>query len=350
MRQNFYAFGHLPYAWITQHPPTSAVVVWALLQDHRNAQGVCWPSLQRLEKLSGLSRSSLQRGVKWLTSHKYIEVDAGGGDHSSCYKIIWNATELPKEYTEKYTNLNGSGRLPDMTPGGINSDTGVVSNMTPKDNTTEDNVGAKAPPVHGARVPYETIREIYNEAQQKGLGVTHGLPGWKVCRSTKDVDRRMGLKRLWDVTGTEDKLKSFLEKACRNEHWRGGNSRGWRADIDFLCKPKQLRSIDEMDDSPVSAMEAQVRLGVAKLEERGSRWKITLTAQGIIDSFALLKSGGHSIPPRSSFDYIAQTIAEGLSGASDEDLLAATREFMNQADNSFWPRPGTLFKIWQDNV
>ena len=105
-----------------------------------------------------------------------------------------------------------------------------------------------------------------------------------------------------------------------------------------------------MDDEPVSAMEAQVRLGLIKLGERGSKWKITITPQGMIDAFQLLASGGHSIPPRSSYDYIAQTIAEGLSGANDEDLLAATREYMNQANNSFWPRPGTLFKIWQDNV
>jgi len=347
MRQNFYAFGHLPYAWITQHPPTSAIVVWALLQDHRNKDGICWPGLQRMEKLSGMSRSSLQRGIKWLRDRDYIEVALGGGESTSQYTITWDANQIPQEYAGNHEKLSNYKAVSDVTPGGIKNDTGGVSDMTPKDNTTEDNVGAKAPPVCGERTPYEIVKGIYNEFQQQS---SNGLPGWKQCRSAKDVDRRMGIKRLWDVTGSEEALRLFLAKATRNEHWRGGNSRAWRADIDFLCKPKTLRRIDEMDDEPVSAMEAQVRLGLIKLEERGSKWKITITPQGMIDAFQLLASGGHSIPPRSSYDYIAQTIAEGLSGANDEDLLAATREFMNQADNSFWPRPGTLFKIWQDNV
>ena len=99
-RQNFYAFGHLPYAWITQHPPTSAIVVWALLQDHRNAQGVCWPSLQRLEQLSGLSRSSLQRGIRWLRDKQYIDVEQGGGESTSRYIITWDANKIPQEYAE----------------------------------------------------------------------------------------------------------------------------------------------------------------------------------------------------------------------------------------------------------
>ena len=347
MRQNFYAFGHLPYAWITQHPPTSAIVVWALLQDHRNKAGVCWPGLQRMEKLSGMSRSSLQRGIKWLKDRSYIEVALGGGESTSQYTITWDANQIPQEYADNHEKLSNYKAVSDVTPGGIKNDTGGVSKMTPKDNTNQDNVGAKAPPVCGERTPYDLVREVYNEYQQQ---CSNGLPGWKQCRSTKDVDRRMGIKRLWNLTGTEESLRAFLAKASRNEHWRGGNSRAWRADIDFICKPKTLRRIDEMDDEPVSAMEAQVRLGLIKLGERGSKWKITITPQGMIDAFQLLASGGHSIPPRSSYDYIAQTIAEGLSGANDEDLLAATREYMNQANNSFWPRPGTLFKIWQDNV
>ena len=346
-RQNFYAFGHLPYAWITQHPPTSAIVVWALLQDHRNAQGVCWPSLQRLEQLSGLSRSSLQRGIRWLRDKQYIDVEQGGGESTSRYIITWDANKIPQEYAEKHENLSNSRVVSDVKPGGIKTDTGGVSDVTPKVNTKEDNEEAKASPVYSERTPYEIVKEVYNEFQQQS---GDGLPGWKQCRSTKDVDRRMGIKRLWGVTGSEEALRLFLAKAARNEHWRGGNSRAWRADIDFICKPKTLRRIDEMDDEPVSAMEAQVRLGLIKLGERGSRWKITITPEGMIDAFHLLASGGHSIPPRSSYDYIAQTIAEGLSGASDEDLIAATREYMNQANNSFWPRPGTLFKIWQDNV
>ena len=346
-RQNFYAFGHLPYAWITQHPPTSAIVVWALLQDHRNAQGVCWPSIQRLEKLSGLSRSSLQRGIKWLKDHDYIEVTQGGGESTSRYLITWDANEIPRSYAENHEKLRGFNGVSDVTRGGVKNDTGGVSNMTPKDNTTQDNVGAKAPPVCGERVPYEQVREVYNEFQQQRRD---GLPGWKQCRSVKDVDRRLGMKRLWNITGSEEALRAFLAKASRNEHWRGGNSRDWRADIDFICRPKTLRSIDEMDDEPVSAMEVQVRLGLMKLQERGSKWTITITPSGMIKAFYLLTNGGHSIPPRSSYDYIAQTIAEGLSGATDDELLEVVREYMNQADNSFWPRPGTLFKIWQDNV
>ena len=346
-RQNFYAFGHLPYAWITQHPPTSAIVVWALLQDHRNKDGVCWPGLQRLEKLSGLSRSSLQRGIKWLKDRDYIEVIQGGGESTSQYRIIWDANKIPRLYAENHEKLRGINGVSDVIPGGVKNDTGVVSELTPEDNTTQDNVGAKAPPVGSARVPYELVREVYNEFQQQ---CRSGLPGWKQCRSTKDVDRRMGMKRLWDTTGSEEALRDFLAKAARNEHWRGGNSRDWRADIDFICKPKTLRRIDEMDDMPVSAMEAQVKLGMMKLEERGSKWNITITPQGIIAAFELLASGGHTIPPRSSYDYITQTLAEGLSGATDDELLEAVREYMNQADNSFWPRPGALLKIWQDNA
>ena len=75
-----------------------------------------------MERLSGLSRSSLQRGVKWLLDGKYIVVAKGGGKASSCYRIIWDSNKLPEDYVDRYEKNIARG-VAKTTPPGIKNDT-----------------------------------------------------------------------------------------------------------------------------------------------------------------------------------------------------------------------------------
>lgn len=328
MRRHYYSFGHLPYAWITEHPPISAVVVWALLQDHRNSKGVSWPSLQRMEHLSGLSRSSLQRGIKWLLDGKYIAVVRGGGQTSSCYRIVWDANAMPKDYAKRYEEIPSRG-VSKMTPPPVKNDTPPVSKMTPEVNTNkvnaiEDNYS-------------DTLLAAYNAVCKEKR---KDLPGWKRARKADDPKRKKAIQRLWDATGSKDKALEHFRRALQNLHWQGTN--GWRADLSFFGRPDRITEVQEMDDTPSLDVVGSVKRGLTRSEEMGG-YKVTISEGSLVQSFEMLIKLGFRVPENSNLELIARFWGQALSGAlNSHEVVTAVIEWSYDAKGTRWPKPGEI--------
>jgi len=65
---------HRDAAWRVSLPTVSAKLVLLCLAEHSNSKGVCWPSVDRMMTLTGLSRSSVTRAISSLKKAGLITV------------------------------------------------------------------------------------------------------------------------------------------------------------------------------------------------------------------------------------------------------------------------------------
>jgi hypothetical protein len=105
------------------------------------------------------------------------------------------------------------------------------------------------------RTPYKQIQAIYNDIAN-GESKEDGLPGFKVCKRL-DLARKRGIQRLvkelgnWNKDSFEITPSEYFKRCCRSRHWRGDNDRGWRADIEFLTRDKQISAAFELEEVDV---------------------------------------------------------------------------------------------------
>jgi hypothetical protein len=57
----------LTWAWSQQGLPPSSKLVLLALADHADAQGHCWPSIERIKTMTGLSQATIYRVMQVLT-------------------------------------------------------------------------------------------------------------------------------------------------------------------------------------------------------------------------------------------------------------------------------------------
>ena len=111
-------------------------------------------------------------------------------------------------------------------------------------------------PVVQDRIPYREIQRVYNDIAN-GESKEDGLPGFKVCKRM-DQARKRGIQRLvkelgaWSKESFETTPSEYFKRCCRNRHWRGDNDRGWRADIEFLTRDKQISAAFELEEADVA--------------------------------------------------------------------------------------------------
>lgn len=116
----------------------------------------------------------------------------------------------------------------------------------PPDNVAEGETTLPLPVAAEQRDEVREAVELYN-----AMATRAGLPG---VQKLTDA-RRAGLRRrLKDVGGIEG-WKTALQKVEASSHCRGGNDRGWRADLDFLLQESKFVLLMEGrydDRSPLS--------------------------------------------------------------------------------------------------
>ena len=70
---------------------SSALHVYAVLVDHADEDGVCWPSVRKMTEVSGMSESTVRRSLKALVRHSVISVEARTDNRrrtSNLYRLL----------------------------------------------------------------------------------------------------------------------------------------------------------------------------------------------------------------------------------------------------------------------
>lgn len=98
------------WAWSQSLPATAKLVLLALA-DHADDEGHCWPSLGRLEQMTGLNRSTITRALSSLDGMLISRDRSDGGvGHSTRYQLhIKQLPCAPIKQVQSATVAQGNG-------------------------------------------------------------------------------------------------------------------------------------------------------------------------------------------------------------------------------------------------
>ena len=162
-------------------------------------------------------------------------------------ELITNIGQEKDEPVLQETQMSrGDYRGVNLNPNNPIADKGGILNNTTKEPVI---LPSRAKP---DTTPYQDIKEAYNLAA-KEFSRHEGLAGFKTCRRL-DTSRKRGIKRLLSELKETNIIPFEYFKLCtRNRHWCGDNDRGWRADIEFLTRDKNISAaleLEEVDAAP----------------------------------------------------------------------------------------------------
>lgn len=145
--------------------------------------------------------------------------------------------------------------------------------------------------------PYQDIKDAYNLAARE-FSKHEGLPGFKTCRRL-DAVRKRGIKRLLDELKKTKLIPFEYFKLCaRNRHWCGDNDRGWRADIEFLTRDKNISAaleLEEVDQRPQNGNTENPEIAVENAKTKIRRFLDNPHTSDDLAQFMPIIE--HSVPP-----------------------------------------------------
>lgn len=271
-----YPFGQYPSDWAVDPPPSSAVALWAVLQQFAMGNARCYPSQQTISTITGMDVSSIRRAASWLKERGYITFKAGSGRVSSEFRFTWHPHMPPKRLIKQ---LESTGAweitIAEKTP--VKNEGAPPANLTGEDRVIEDRVvnelvtevvptsstnslkAKNGTKVLGKLVGKEKLERIV-DLQRTAVEATSSLQGSGVARAKKinSASRWKNAQRLTDFLSDDEnadmgetldeRVYTFWLWACSWPHYRGVNERGWTANFDRLCQEKFITDIIQRGD------------------------------------------------------------------------------------------------------
>jgi hypothetical protein len=216
----------ITWAW-SQFLPATAKLVLLALADHADDEGRCWPSLGRLEMMTGLNRSTITRALSTLDSALISRDRSDGGvGHSTRY-------QLHLEQVQSATVAQGNGCTAHQ-----NSCTAHLKQVHSAPRTIiEPSEPSNKSPLTPA-CPHSEIIRIYHNALPELPHVVESR--WSGSQGAKDLTTRWREdKRHQDL----EFWKWLFEAMNGNRFWLGENNRGWRADLGWIVKRSNFDKI-----------------------------------------------------------------------------------------------------------
>lgn len=215
-------------AWAVKHKlPVKQKIVILMLANRTNADtGRCDPSHRRLAEDCGLSISSVKRAIDELKEIGLLQIE-----HKSSGDV-----QLPNQYL---LNLDWVGS---HRPGGWgHAELGVGSHRATKQEDKQE-VETDSPlsgEIGERKFTFAEIQQAYNRICS---------PTLPACRSpTRARQQQVRLMADIEFNGRRPfrehgipMFESYFTDCLTNRHWIGENDRGWKADFDFVTKPKNV--------------------------------------------------------------------------------------------------------------
>ena len=197
----------------------NAFVVYAVLARHADANGVAYPSEERIAALVGFSESTVKRAIKTLEKAGLIT------------KIRRSRGRGRGTYNE-YTLVDGRGILrqaiSDLLK--VTSDQNAALHQVTSDPRTRPKNKTKT---IEASLSLSTLIEWWNR-----------LPDVAHCREATEKRKKDFKARSARASWVKD-VPDALKRIGQSSFCRGDNDRGWRANIDWFLRPDTVTKILE---------------------------------------------------------------------------------------------------------
>jgi hypothetical protein len=218
---------YITWAWRQDLPATCKIVLVAIA-DRADHCGHCWPSQADIARMAGQSKRSVINQINKLIELGYLSVQErrrkDGYKAANSYQI--NAVSGEQFSGEQHSREQFSGET--HSPSQVNTVHG--NNIEPTDEPTEKKYSKKS------SADVDEAVELYNATASE-----LGLPA---CQKITKARRSSLANRLKDCGGL-DGWREALSRMRESPFLLGHNDRGWKADIDFLCRESRFTKLME---------------------------------------------------------------------------------------------------------
>ncbi len=252
------------WAWKKDCSSPMQKIVLLSLADRANEQNYCYPSFDRLMKDTGSSRSSIIRSLLALEGLGFIarihRKNDKGNNTSNAYQLI-GVENREGKVIMAYDTMGGCqadtrgsvtvtlGGCQADTMGGCHSDTGGSVTVTPK--STSLNLPSFEPTKETHSKEKQTATEKANEAHASSVSVQQVvdlyheiLPSLPSVLKVTDARRKAISARIHDDLKTPSEWRVFFSRVGKSD-FLTGKVDGFRADLEWLCKPANMLKVLE---------------------------------------------------------------------------------------------------------
>ena len=218
--------------------PTERLIMLALA-DHADDDGRCYPSVARIAQRTGLSERAVQTNVRSLIAAGYINITIGGGKgNSNLYFISANpAADAPQTPQEMHPAADAPRTICTPNP--------AADAPNPAADAPEPSITTKEPSEEKVtRFPAPDLKPCLDHFNAVAARV-----GWPQVQMF-NADRRTALSQRISDTGGQAEWCEAIDRAARSPLLTGNNDRGWKADFDWLAKPKNFTKLMEGNYDP----------------------------------------------------------------------------------------------------
>lgn len=217
------SFEAMTWAVKKELPAKQKIVLLMLANRCNSDTGRCDPSHQRLSRDCGMSVSSVKRSIAEMAEMGLLKIE-----HRSVGDV-----SLPNQYV---LNLDWVGS--ERTGGWVQGDLGVGSQgPTKQESNQEVKPSCPQQAEDGHKFRFADVQEAYNRICSPTLPACRAATPARRQQVRQMVDLEFNGKRPFREHGLQV-WESYFADCLTDKHWIGENDRGWRADFDFVTKPK----------------------------------------------------------------------------------------------------------------
>lgn len=224
----------------------TAFVVYAVLLRHADAEGRCFPSVDRIASIVVSHKNTVLRAIAKLESAGWIVVERKPGAYVERKPGAYNVYHLPPMVTGTTGETGGETPVPLVRPTGTTGETptgttgGTLRATNIKGDLSKGDKGAFV--LENDRPKKET--DSRPQAFEALRLQWNSLPDVPRCLKATPPRLAAFRARCRDPDWLKQVPAAFA-KVAASKFCRGKNDRGWRMDMDFLLKPDTLTKILE---------------------------------------------------------------------------------------------------------
>jgi Helix-turn-helix domain len=221
-------------AWAAELPMIDKFVLIFLARLANHAGGSLYPSAKGIAKAIGACPRAVQNAMYRLIGAGYLErtVEANqpGGKRTNEYKLVVDRLPVLEEPAH---DMRGSDNVIHLEPTHDMRGTHAPDAWNPINESKKEEAYASVGTPEKPAMPTLEVRQAV-EIWNRIVGAV-GCPTVRLPLSDK---RAKALKaRLRELGGDLDAWAAVCRKVAQSPFCRGDGERGWKADIDFACRP-----------------------------------------------------------------------------------------------------------------
>ena len=213
--------------------PTHRLILLSLA-DHANDEGMCYPSIRRLAKRTGLSERAVQGAAAALQAAGWLRIERNAGPKGcNLFTVCTPAANAPPQQVHPRRKCTTPPQQVRPPPAG-DAPEPSLNHQEP----SEEEANASLSPAGDARAFDEIAHAVtaYNAAAEAS--------GWPTVRILSKARRSALAARLREAGGLAG-WEAALSKAQASPHCCGENDRGWTANFDFLTRQSSFAKLME---------------------------------------------------------------------------------------------------------